>query len=89
MDAGYFYTGSVNETLVKSNINVEFNKGMPSQFSMVLFDKNGSHYEIEGQVIRFGMIPVDERMVLIETLSRYCWDGKIGYGVAEFLIPTP
>lgn len=89
VDAGYFYTGSVNETLVKSNINVEFNKGIPSQFSMVLFDKNGSHYEVEGQVIRFGMIPVDERMFLIETLSRYCWDGKIGYGVAEFLIPTP
>ena len=42
IDAGYFYTGSVNEALVKSDINVEFNKGIPSSFSMALMDKKGS-----------------------------------------------
>jgi len=54
---------------------------------MILFDKKGSEYSVSGEVIRFGMIPVDEKMNLIETLSLYNWEGKEGYGVAEFLIP--
>ena len=87
IDAGYFYTDSVNEALVKSDINVEFNKGIPSSFSMALMDKKGSEYSVNGEVVRFGMIPVDEKMILIETLSKYKWDGKEGYGIAEFLVP--
>ncbi|OPX58508.1 MAG: hypothetical protein A4E25_01620 [Methanobacterium sp. PtaB.Bin024] len=89
VDAGYFYTGSVNEPLIKSDIDVEFNNGIPSAFKMSLFNKKGSIYSVDGEVIRFGIIPVDERMILIETLSRYIWDGKEGYGVAEFLVPKP
>ena len=89
IDAGYFYINSVNEPLLKSDIDVKFNSGIPSKFSMNLFDKKGSKYSVTGEVIRFGMIPVDERMILIETLSKYSWDGKEGYGVAEFLVPKP
>ena len=89
IDAGYFYINSVNEPLLKSDIDVKFNSGIPSKFSMNLFDKKGSKYSVTGEVIRFGMIPVDERMILIETLSKYNWDGKEGYGVAEFLVPKP
>jgi len=87
IDAGYFYTDSVNEPLVKSDIDVEFSNGIPSKFHMILFDKKKSKYSVTGEVIRFGMIPVDEKMNLIETLSRYKWEGKEGYGIAEFLIP--
>ncbi|MGB8233014.1 MAG: hypothetical protein WCE60_03390, partial [Methanobacterium sp.] len=86
IDAGYFYTNSINEPLIKSEIDVEFNNGIPSKFSMNLFDKKGSKYSVNGEVIRFGMIPVDDGMMLIETLSKYKWDDKEGYGVAEFLI---
>jgi hypothetical protein len=89
IDAGYFYIGSVNEPLLKSDIDVEFNKGIPSTFRMVLFDKKGSKYSVNGEVIRFGMISVDEKMILIETLSKYNWEDKEGYGVAEFLVPKP
>ncbi|MBP2045661.1 DUF7065 domain-containing protein [Methanobacterium aggregans] len=89
IDAGYFYTGSVNEPLVKSDISLEFNNGIPSKFSMNLFDKKGSEYSVTGEVVRFGMIPVDEKMILIETLSKYNWDGKEGHGIAEFLVPKP
>lgn len=86
IDAGYFYTNSINEPLIKSEIDVEFNNGIPSKFSMNLFDKKGSKYSVNGEVIRFGMIPVDDGMMLIETLSKYKWDDKEGHGVAEFLI---
>ena len=68
---------------------MEFNKGIPSKFSMNLFDKKGSKYSVTGEVIRFGMIPVDDKMILIETLSKYNWNDKEGYGVAEFLVPKP
>jgi hypothetical protein len=87
IDAGYFYVNSVNETLVKSDIDIEFNNGIPSIFSMILFDKKGTKYSVAGEVIRFGMIPVDGEMILIETLSKYNWDDKEGYGIAEFLVP--
>ncbi len=86
IDAGYFYTKSVNEPLIKSDIDLEFNNGIPSKFTMNLFDKKGTEYPVDGEVIRFGMIPVDEEMILIETLSKYHWDDKEGYGVAEFLV---
>ncbi|MGZ7160888.1 MAG: DUF7064 domain-containing protein, partial [Methanobacterium sp.] len=60
---------------------------IPSKFQMTLFDKKGSEYVVNGKVIRFGMIPVEGGMILIETLSRYSWEGKKGFGVAEFLVP--
>jgi hypothetical protein len=89
IDAGYFYTNSVNEPLIKSDINLEYNNGIPYKFSMRLFDKKGTEYPVNGEVIRFGMIPVDGGMILIETLSKYDWNNKEGYGIAEFLIPKP
>ena len=85
IDAGYFHTDNINQPLVKSDIKVEFKNKIPSTFSMELFDKKGSKYSVSGEVIRFGMIPIDEKMILIETLSKYDWNGKEGYGIAEFL----
>ncbi|MDZ4170581.1 MAG: hypothetical protein U1C19_00325 [Methanobacteriaceae archaeon] len=87
IDAGYFHINGVNEALIQADIDVEFNKGIPSKFQMILRDKKGSQYSVDGEIIRMGMIPVDGDMMLIETLSRYNWDGKDGYGVAEFLVP--
>jgi hypothetical protein len=87
IDAGYFYTEGANQPLIKSKIDLKFQKGFPSEFKMALYDKRGMEYEVAGEVVRFGMIPVDEEMMLIETLSRYSWDDKEGYGVAEFLVP--
>ena len=86
IDAGYFYIDNVNQPLVKSDIKVEFNNEIPTTFIMELFDKKDSKYSVTGEIIRFGMIPVDEKMILIETLSKYDWNGKEGYGIAEFLI---
>ncbi|MCE5214281.1 MAG: hypothetical protein LLF83_06130 [Methanobacterium sp.] len=87
IDAGYFYTNGKNHPLVKAQIDLKFHKGFPSIFNMVLYDKSGTEYTVDGEVVRFGMIPVDEEMVLIETLSRYTWLDKVGYGIAEFLVP--
>jgi hypothetical protein len=86
IDAGYFYKDSVNEPLIKSEIELKYHNGIPSSFNMNLFDRKGSEYAVKGEVVRFGMIPVDDNMLLIETISKYKWEKKEGYGVAEFLI---
>ena len=86
IDAGYFHIDSVNEPLIRSEIDLEYSNGLPSNFNMNLFDKKGSKYTVAGEVVRFGLIPVDDNMLLIETISKYIWENKEGYGVAEFLI---
>lgn len=89
IDAGYFYTGKVNHPLVKSMVDLEFKEEVPARFNMVLEDKDGEEYKVYGDVLRYGLIPMDEAMNLYETLARYTWEGKEGYGIAEFLIPKP
>lgn len=87
VDAGYFHINNSNMPLIEADINLRFHKEVPDKFNMRLRDKDGNEYKVDGEVIRFGMIPVDENMNLIETLSKYKWNGKEGYGIAEFLIP--
>lgn len=87
IDAGYFHTRGVNRPLVKSDIKLSFKGEVPSTFTMVLTDNEGLEYRVTGEVVRYGLIPMDDAMNLIETLSKYSWDGKEGYGIAEFLIP--
>ena len=86
VDAGYFHTKERNIPLVKSDIDLKLDTGIPSKFNVKLWDKEDNQYQVEGEVIRYGLIPVDERMNLIETLSKYKWNGKEGYGIAEFLV---
>lgn len=86
VDAGYFHIDDRNIPLTEADINVEFHKKIPKKFNMRLGNKDGNEYQVDGEVIRFGMIPVDEDMNLIESLSKYKWNGKEGYGIAEFLI---
>ncbi|MDI6644143.1 MAG: hypothetical protein QME14_03720 [Methanobacteriaceae archaeon] len=89
VDAGYFHINKKNRPLIKSDIKVEYSRGTPHKFNMKLYDKKGNEYQVAGEVVRYGMVPVDEKMVLIETLSKYHWENKEGYGIAEFLVPKP
>ncbi|HPX78004.1 MAG TPA: hypothetical protein PL055_04490 [Methanobacterium sp.] len=86
VDAGYFHTNHRNMAIIKSDVDLKLDNWIPSKFTMKLGDNEDNQYQVEGEVIRFGLIPVDERMNLIETLSKYNWDGKEGYGIAEFLL---
>jgi len=89
IDAGYFYIDKKNRPLVKADINLDYKKGMPRKFTMNLYDKKGCEYQVTGEVVRYVMVPVDEKMILVETLSKYYWDKREGYGIAEFLLPKP
>lgn len=86
VDAGYFHTNHQNMPIIKSDVDLKLDNGIPTKFTMKLEDNEDNQYHVEGEIIRFGLIPVDERMNLIETLSKYNWNGKEGYGIAEFLL---
>ena len=86
VDAGYFHTNHRNMPIIKSDVDLKLDNGIPTKFTMKLEDNTDNQYHVEGEIIRFGLIPVDERMNLIETLSKYNWNGKEGYGIAEFLL---
>lgn len=88
VDAGYFFTKGDNQPLNRVSIDLRSENGVPSSFTLKMKDVSGSSYEVEGKVIRFAALPMGNRneMMLIETISEYVWDGKKGFGIAEFLV---
>ncbi len=88
VDAGYFYVNGDNQPLNNVTIDLRNENGVPSTFTMRMGDMSGSSYDVEGKVIRFAALPMgnNNEMMLIETISEYIWDGKKGFGIAEFLV---
>ena len=88
VDAGYFYVNGDNQPLNNVTIDLRNENGVPSTFTMRMGDMSGSFYDVEGKVIRFSALPMgnNNEMMLIETISEYSWDGKKGFGIAEFLV---
>ncbi len=88
VDAGYFYTKDDNQPLNEVGIDLDYENGMPSSFRLAMKDVSGVQYDVQGKVIRFAMLPMgnNNEMMLVETISEYVWDGKKGFGIAEFLI---
>lgn len=88
VDAGYFHIDGENRPLNRASIDIRAEDGIPSTFSMRIGDVLGSTYEVEGRVVRYAALPMgnNAEMMLIETISEYLWDGKRGFGIAEFLV---
>ena len=88
VDAGYFYTDGDNHPLNDVSIDLRYKNNVPSSFTLSIKDMSSSSYDVEGTVIRYAMLPMgnDNEMMLIETISEYVWDGKKGFGIAEFLV---
>ncbi len=88
VDAGYFYVDGDNRPLNGVSLDLRYDEGAPSSFSMHLKDVSGASYDADGKVIRFAALPMgnSNEMMLIETISEYVWDGKKGFGIAEFLV---
>lgn len=89
VDAGYFNDGNGNDPLTNAEIDVKMSdSGIPSGFTMNL---GGSKtYMIKGTVLRHAALPMagSKTMMLVETISKTEWNGKTGYGIAEFLVPA-
>ena len=88
VDAGYFYTRDDNQPLNQVSIDLDYENGIPSKFTLNMKDISGTSYAVDGKVIRYAMLPMgnNNEMLLVETISEYVWDGKKGFGMAEFLV---
>lgn len=86
VDAGYFGDSKNNDPIMKSEIDTEYTSGIPSSYTIKATGKSGKTYEIAGTVMRYAMLPMAPGMMLVETISKTEWNGKTGYGIAEFLV---
>ncbi len=92
VDAGFIHLKGRNVALVKADIQTEYAAdGSPQSLRMTLTDKEGTSHKVTAVAIRKAALPFKSSdgkslSVLYEPLARYEYDGREGYGVAEYLI---
>ena len=89
VDAGYVGDKDSNDPVVKIDIDVKYDGSIPSSYTMIMKGKSGNEYSVEAKIIRYAALPMQgsKDMLLVETISETVMGGRIGYGIAEFLVP--
>jgi hypothetical protein len=90
VDAGFVHLGR-NIPLVSADIDTVYGSdGTPQSFVMSLEDTEGTVHKIDAQVLKKASLPFEgkggKRSLLHETLAKYTYNGKKGYGIAEYLV---
>ncbi|MBR2254935.1 MAG: hypothetical protein IJ856_03845 [Candidatus Methanomethylophilaceae archaeon] len=88
VDAGYFGTAEGNDPVVGIEIDLSYDKGIPSGYRMKMHGKSGKDYAVDGKVLAHAVLPMQgsKDMLLVETISETVMDGRKGRGIAEFLV---
>ena len=92
VDAGFVHIGGENLPIMKATIDTKYNQdGSPNSFKMELLDKKGKIHKVDARIIKNVKLPFTsgdgtKQSIMHETLTQYQMDGKIGYGIAEYLI---
>ncbi|MBN1786651.1 MAG: hypothetical protein JW825_06680 [Candidatus Methanofastidiosa archaeon] len=92
VDAGFFHIAGVDHPIVCAAIDTRFGKdGAPVSFQMELTDKNGDARTVRAAIIKNVKMPFEsdnglETSIMHETLAEYEFEGRKGYGIAEYLI---
>ncbi len=92
VDAGFVRLDGRNLPIVKAEVETDHDsEGAPTGLSMVLHDKLGGSHVMTAKVIKTVKLPFTGHegygsVVIYETLSKYEFDGRTGYGIAEFLV---
>jgi hypothetical protein len=90
VDAGYIGTAKCNDPIVKIDIDVSYNDAIPSGYKMSMTGKSGRTYDIECKILQHAVLPMQgsKDMLLVETISQTTYNGRTGFGIAEFLVPS-
>jgi hypothetical protein len=90
VDAGFVGTKDCNDPVVKITIDIQYNGNIPSSYSMKMTGKSGKEYGIEAKILQHALLPMQgsKDMLLVETISETEYNGRKGYGIAEFLLPA-
>ena len=90
VDAGFVHIDGEDLAIVGADVETSYAPGgAPESLLMTLRDERGGTHEVRGEVVRLATLPFtegDSRSIMYETLTRYELDGRIGYGIAEYLI---
>jgi hypothetical protein len=92
VDAGFIHLDGKSMPLDAAHIDTTFAPGGgPVSFKMKLKDMSGKSHTVEAEIIKQAVLPFEgpdkkSLAIMYETLARYRMDGKVGYGIAEYLI---
>jgi len=92
VDAGYLCMDGQNLPIVKADIETDYDTdGSPKALRMVLHDKRGGTHAMRAKVIKTVELPFTGHggygsAVMYETLARYEFGDRVGYGIAEYLV---
>ncbi len=90
VDAGFIHRGK-NIPLVSTDIDTVFDDdGSPRSLATTLEDIEGKSHKVEARVLKKACLPFEgeggKLSLLHETLAEYTYNGRTGYGIAEYLI---
>jgi len=90
VDAGFVGTKDSNDPIVKIDIDIGYDGNIPASYTMTMNGKSGKSYRIEGKILQHAQLPMQgsKDMMLIETISQTTYEGRVGFGIAEFLVPA-
>ncbi len=90
VDAGFVGTKDSNDPVVKISIDISYNGNIPSGYTMKMTGKSGKTYDVEAKILQHALLPMQgsKDMLLVETISETKYEGRTGYGIAEFLVPA-
>lgn len=88
-DAGYVFIDGADVPVVSAEEEVRRRRdGSPSGFTLSLRDASGAVHLVEGEVVRSEMLPFPGRgdAALVEAVAETRWNGRRGFGIAEFAV---
>jgi len=90
VDAGFIHLDGGNLPVMKARIDTAYrDNGGPERFEMALTDDSGREHRVFAEILREACMPFHGdggTSVMYETLARYEFEGRVGYGIAEYLI---
>ena len=91
VNAGYVGTAESNDPVMKIDVDVSYDKGIPAGYDMTMHGRSGREYAVKAKIIGYATLPMQgsNEMLLVETISETVMDGRTGYGIAEFLVRMP
>ena len=71
VDAGYVGTAASNDPVIGIDVDIAYNGGVPSSYSMRMRCRSGAEYDVEAKIMRCARLPMQgsNEMMLIETIS--------------------
>jgi hypothetical protein len=90
VDAGFVGTKDSNDPVMKIDVDISYEGSMPKSYVMTMTGKSGKKYDIEAKILQSAQLPMQgsKDMLLIETISQTTYEGRTGFGIAEFLVPA-